>query len=77
VNKVFEAFQDAFNKRLIEVAKDADMPTRTNITIGLIQTKPMESYGDWWAVRAYILAVDKDKMAFDISMGERLSMRLN
>jgi hypothetical protein len=74
---MLEAFQDAFNKRLIEFARDADIPSRKNITIGLINAKALELNRDWWFVRAYLVATDQDKMAFDISMGDRLSMRLN
>jgi hypothetical protein len=73
---MLDAFQDAFNKRLIEVAIDADRP-RKNITIGLINTKPLELDKYWWDVRAYLISIDKDKIAFDISMGERLSLRIN
>jgi hypothetical protein len=68
---------DSFAKRLIEVARNADMPSRRNITMDLINTKLLEPDSSWWAVRAYIISTDKDKQAFDISMGERLSFRNN
>lgn len=71
-----DPIQDAFNKGLIETARDADRP-RKNITVGLCQTEPIELDSSWWGLRAFLIAGDKDKMGFDLSMGERLCMREN
>jgi hypothetical protein len=73
---MFDAIPDSFNKRLIETARDADRP-RKNITGELCQTEPIESDTDWWCLRSFLIATDKDKTGFDLSMGERLNMREN
>lgn len=73
-----DAIRDMFDKKLAEAVSDADMPEiRRNITLDLANSRPIESDYYWWSVRTWVLAHDFDHTGFDLTMGQRLSMRIN
>ena len=43
----------------------------------LATTEPIEQDKNWWRARAYVLANDRDMMARQLSIANRLSMRNN
>lgn len=43
----------------------------------LAKTELMETDPDWWEVRAYIIANDRDKMGNNLAMVGRLTVRGN
>ncbi len=58
-----DMMQDALDKGLISFAK--------------MQTQPLVTDRNWWNVRAWVIATDRDLQAAELPMPERLRLRRN
>ncbi len=76
-----DIFQHIENNEMVLAVKSFRLVGKAKCMFALLNilanTMPIEQDRDWWQVRSYILANDRDTMLNKLSMEQRLAMRIN